>query len=145
MSLKAQLFPAESRYLPGQRWLNVLFRTLHLVGLGGLGAGFLYPAADDSWQLYLQITLVSGIGLSLISIYSNGIWLIQLRGQVVFLKLVLLALMIPFPQLRAELFILIILLSGWIAHATAQVRYYSLYHRRRIESGDLHRQGSESN
>jgi hypothetical protein len=134
MSLKAQLFPRQSRYLPGQRWINVLFRTLHLVGLGGLGAGFLYPAADDSWQLYLQI-----------SIYSNGIWLIQLRGQVVFLKLALLALMIPFPQLRAELFILIILLSGWIAHATAQVRYYSLYHRRQIESGDLHRQGSESN
>jgi len=138
MSLKAQLFPQKSRFLPGQRWLNVLFRTLHLVGLGGLGAGFLYPAADESWQLYLQITLASGLCLSLISIYSNGIWLIQLRGQVVFLKLALLALMTPFPQLRAELFILIILLSGWIAHATAQVRYYSLYHRRRIESGDLH-------
>ncbi len=137
MSLKAWLFPRESRYLPGQRWLNVLFRTLHLVGLGGLGAGFLYPAVDESWHLYLQITLVSGTGLALISIYSNGIWLVQLRGQVVFLKLILLALMTPFPQLRAELFILIILLSGWIAHATAQVRYYSLYHRRRIGSGDL--------
>ncbi|WP_428609895.1 hypothetical protein [Sedimenticola sp.] len=137
MSLKARLFPQEPRYLPGQRWLNVLFRTLHLVGLGGLGAGFLYPAADQSWQLYLQITLVSGVGLSLISIYSNGIWLIQLRGQVVFLKLALLALMTPFPQYRAELFILIILLSGWIAHATAQVRYYSLYHRRRIKSLDF--------
>lgn len=137
MSLKAWLFPRESRYLPGQRWLNVLFRTLHLVGLGGLGAGFLYPAVDESWRLYLQITLVSGSGLALISIYSNGIWLLQLRGQVVFLKLVLLALMTPFPGLRAELFILIILLSGWIAHATARVRYYSLYHRRRIDPGDL--------
>lgn len=145
MSLKAQLFPRQSRYLPGQRWLNVLFRTLHLVGLGGMGAGFLYPAADDSWQLYLQITLVSGFCLALISVYSNGIWLLQLRGQVVFLKLLLLALMTPFPEWRAELFILIILLSGWIAHATAQVRYYSLYHRRRIESADMQPSETKSN
>ncbi len=136
MTLKAQFFPQESRFLPGQRWLNVLFRTTHLVGLGGLGAGFLYPAVDQSWQLYLYLTLSSGVGLSLISIYSNGIWLIQLRGQVVFLKLLLLALMEPFPEMKAELFILIILLSGWIAHAPARVRYYSLYHRRRVESLD---------
>ncbi|MCW8945711.1 MAG: hypothetical protein OQL27_13135 [Sedimenticola sp.] len=136
MTLKAQFFPQESRFLPGQRWLNVLFRTTHLVGLGGLGAGFLYPAVDQSWQLYLYLTLISGVGLTLISIYSNGIWLIQLRGQVVFLKLLLLALMEPFPEMKAELFILIILLSGWIAHAPARVRYYSLYHRRRVESLD---------
>ncbi|MCW8890600.1 MAG: hypothetical protein OQL20_08085 [Sedimenticola sp.] len=136
MTFKAHFFPQESRFLPGQRWLNVLFRTTHLVGLGGLGAGFLYPAVDQSWQLYLYLTLVSGIGLSLISIYSNGIWLIQLRGQMVFLKLILLLLMEPFPEMKAELFILIILISGWIAHAPARVRYYSFYHRRRIESLD---------
>jgi hypothetical protein len=136
MTFKTWFFPQESRFLPGQRWLNVIFRTTHLVGLGGLGAGFLYPAVDQSWQLYLYLTLISGVGLSLISIYSNGIWLIQLRGQAVFLKLLLLALISPFPELKAELFILIILISGWIAHAPARVRYYSLYHRRRIESLD---------
>ena len=137
MTLKARLFPRESRFLPGQRWLNVLFRTLHLVGLGGLGAGFLYPAVDESWRLYLYLTLISGVGLSLISIYSNGIWLIQLRGQMVFLKLLLLALIAPFPEHKTALFILIILISGWIAHAPARVRYYSPYHRRRIESLDF--------
>ncbi|TVO74836.1 hypothetical protein [Sedimenticola selenatireducens] len=136
MAFKAWFFPQESRFLPGQRWMNVLFRTTHLVGLGGLGAGFLYPAVDQSWQLYLYLTLISGVGLSLISIYSNGIWLFQLRGQAVFVKLLLLALISPFPELKAELFILIILISGWIAHAPARIRYYSLYHRRRIESLD---------
>ena len=133
MSWKSQLFPEESRYLPGQRWLNVLFRTFHLVGLGGLGAGFLYPAADQSWQLYLQITLITGVGLSFISIYSNGIWLLQLRGQIVIVKIALLALIDLLPEWRALLFVLIILLSGWIAHAPARVRYYSLYHRRQLK------------
>jgi len=120
--------------MPGQRWLNVLFRTSHLVGLGGLGAGFLYPEVGLEWLNYLYLTVLSGLGLTIISIYSNGIWLIQLRGQIVFIKLFLMA-MIPYvPSFGAEIFITVIVLSGWIAHAPARVRYYSIYHRRRVEN-----------
>jgi hypothetical protein len=133
MGPRALIFPRESRFFPGQRWVNVLFRTLHLVGLGGLGAGFLYPAADDSWRIYLDLVLLSGVGLMLISLYSNGIWLLQLRGQVILLKLLLLAMIPLFPGVTETLFILVILLSGWISHATGDVRYYSLFHRRRID------------
>jgi hypothetical protein len=133
MGPRALIFPRESRFFPGQRWVNVLFRTLHLVGLGGLGAGFLYPAADDSWRIYLDLVLLSGVGLMLISLYSNGIWLLQLRGQVILLKLLLLAMIPLFPGVTETLFILVILLSGWISHATGDVRYYSPFHRRRID------------
>lgn len=133
MGPRALIFPPESRFFPGQRWVNVLFRTLHLVGLGGLGAGFLYPAADDSWRIYLDLVLLSGVGLMLISLYSNGIWLLQLRGQVILLKLLLLAMIPLFPGVTETLFILVILLSGWISHATGDVRYYSPFHRRRID------------
>jgi hypothetical protein len=133
MGPRALIFPRESRFFPGQRWVNVLFRTLHLVGLGGLGAGFLYPAADDSWRIYLDLVLLSGVGLMLISLYSNGIWLLQLRGQVILLKLLLLAMIPLFSGVTETLFILVILLSGWISHATGDVRYYSPFHRRRID------------
>lgn len=133
MGPRALIFPRESRFFPGQRWVNVLFRTLHLVGLGGLGAGFLYPAADDSWRIYLDLVLLSGVGLMLISLYSNGIWLLQLRGQVILLKLLLLAMIPLFPGVTETLFILVILLSGWISHATGDMRYYSPFHRRRID------------
>ncbi len=114
--------------------MNVLFRTTHLVGLGGLGAGFLYPAMGQEWLNYLYLTLASGLGLTVISIYSNGIWLIQLRGQVVFLKLLLMGVIPLVPSWGAEIFIAVIVLSGWIAHAPARVRYYSIYHRRRVEN-----------
>ena len=134
MSLKAVLFPTQSRCLPGERWINVILRTLHLVGLAGLGAGFLYPAADDSWQLYLHITLITGLGLSLISIYGNGIWLVQLRGQAIMFKILLLALVWVLPSLKIPLFLAVVIISGWTSHAPARVRYYSLYHRRRIET-----------
>jgi hypothetical protein len=36
--------------------------------------------------------------------------------------------------LAIPLLILILILSGWIAHAPAKARYYSPFYRRRIES-----------
>ena len=133
MSLKAALFPAQPRCLPGERWLNVLFRTLHLVGVAGLGAGFLYPAADESWRLYLHITLVSGVALAMISIYGNGIWLVQMRGLAILFKIVLLVLVLVMSHLKPHLFLAVVVISGWISHAPARVRYYSPYHGRRVE------------
>ena len=128
------LFPAESRFFPGQRWTNIGLRTLHLIGIAGLGAGFLYAAADDSWRLYLYLASLSGLGLTLISIWSNGIWLLQLRGQAILFKLLLLAMIPLWPQWRLPLFLAVLVISGLISHAPASVRYYSLYHRRRIEA-----------
>jgi len=129
------LFPAQSRFFPGQRWTNITLRTLHLIGLAGLGAGFLYAAADESWRVYLYLTSLSGLGLMLISIWSNGIWLLQLRGQAILFKLFLLLLIIVWPGWRMPLLIAVIVISGIISHAPARIRYYSLYHGRCIESG----------
>ena len=131
--LRDVLFPAESRYLPGQRWINIGLRTTHLIGVAGLGAGFLYPAADEQWRLYLHIALLSGTLLSLLFIYSNAIWLLQLRGQAILLKVGLFGLIPLLPALRLELFLAVVVLSGIFAHAPAGVRYYSPWHRRRLE------------
>jgi len=136
MDVKRLFFPSESRFLPGQRWLNVLFRTSHLVGLAGLGAGFLYTGVGQEWLLYLYLTLFSGLGLVFISIYSNAIWLIQLRGQIVLLKLLMMASIPLVPAFGAEIFIAVVVLSGWISHAPARVRYYSIFHGRKIERLD---------
>ncbi len=133
MSYKKWLFPPESRYLPGQRWMNIGLRTLHLIGVAGLGAGFLYPAADEQWRLYLYIALFSGTALSLLFVYSNAIWLLQLRGQAILLKVGLLGLIPVVPGLRLELFLAVVVISGFFAHAPAKLRYYSLWHRRMLE------------
>ena len=128
------LFPEESRYFPGQRWCNIGLRTLHLLGISGLGGGFLYPGLESDWLGYLYLTTFSGIGLTLIFIWSNGIWLLQLRGQAILLKILLLALMPLWPELRLPLFVLVIVISGVISHAPAKVRYYSPLYGRCIES-----------
>ncbi len=133
MALKKIIFPDAVRFFRGQRWVNIGLRTLHLVGLAGLGAGFLYAAADHSWQLYYQITLYSGLGLMLIAIWNHGVWLLQLRGQAILFKLLLLLLIPLFPGWEKTIFLLIILISGVISHAPGKVRYYSLWHRRHLE------------
>lgn len=131
--VRRRFFPAESRHFPGQRWCNIGFRTLHLIGIAGLGGGFLYPSLDDEWLRYLYLTLVSGSALVFLSLWSNGVWLVQLRGQAVLLKVLLLALMRFWPDLRLPLFVMVILVSGVFAHAPARVRYFSVLHGRRID------------
>ncbi len=133
MTLKELLFPPQSRSFPGERWFNISLRTLHLIGLAGLGGGFLYSSANELWRVYLYLTLLSGLGLTLIALWSSVIWLVQLRGQVVLLKLLLLALIPLWPAMGLPLFIGVIVISGLIAHAPGDVRYYSLFHGRRIE------------
>ena len=62
MSLKYILFPPNSRFFPGQRWANICLRTLHLIGVAGLGGGFLYPAAGEDWRIYLDLVVWAGVG-----------------------------------------------------------------------------------
>ena len=120
--LKQVLFPIEPRVFCGQRWVNIGLRCTHLVGVAGIGGGFLYGLDADSWSVYWQITVFSGVVLSLIYIWSSGAWLLEMKGLAVFLKLVLLTVGCMIPELRPAAFILVIVLSGLIAHAPARVR-----------------------
>lgn len=128
------LFPKQSRFFPGQRWANIILRTIHLIGIAGCGYAFLGTSSAIAWEPYLMLTLITGLLLSLLYTWSNGIFLVQLRGQAIFLKIALLALILVFPHYKAPLFVAILLLSGLISHAPGDVRYYSIYHRKRIEA-----------
>ena len=132
--LASILFPASSRFFPGQRWVNICLRTLHLVGLSGTGYAFLGPGPEPGWRNFLMLTIISGISMMLISIWSNGIWLLQLRGQIILFKLLLLSLILTQPLYHAQLFITVIVLSGIISHAPGNTRYYSVFHGRRLDT-----------
>ena len=133
LALKRTLFPVESRHVPGQRGLNIALRTLHLVGIAGIGGGYFYGAEDETWRLYQGLCVVSGALLALLFVYISGIWLLQLRGLVILFKLLLYSSIFLWPDLGVILMIVILILSGWIAHAPASIRYYSPIYRRPIE------------
>jgi hypothetical protein len=133
MSLYRLFFPPASREFFGKRWLNIALRTLHIVGMIGLG-GYLFAVEESAWLPYLLLTLITGVGLMLLYIVSNGIFFIQLRGIAILLKLVLLAL-IPLTDISAVgLLIAVIIISAVIAHAPGDIRYFSILHGRRIEN-----------
>jgi hypothetical protein len=123
-SLAQILFPEPTRYFPGQRWVNIALRSLHLVGVAGIGSGFLFDQAPAAWDTYWHLTLVSGIALSILYLWNTAAWLFELKGLGIVIKVVLLGIAWGVPALRAELFILVIMLSAVIAHATARVRGY---------------------
>ena len=132
MTLYRRVFPFESRTFPGKRWVETGLRTLHLIGTAGIGGGFLWGADPSQWMPFLWLTVVSGATMAALQVWGNGIWLIQIRGLAVFAKLLLLAIM-ALAGTRADLFILVIVISGIVSHAPANLRYFSPLFMRRIE------------
>ncbi len=128
MGFKQILFPATSRSLPGKRYISLTLRGLHLVGVAGVAGLFLFQLPFDQWRIYGLLALVSGVLMMAMEIWGDGVWLFQLRGQAVLLKLVLLALALIWPVSATINFIVIVLLSAFFSHAPGKIRYYSIWH-----------------
>ena len=116
------------------RNLNIALRTLHLIGMLGVGGGILFNVESSLVAPWLWLTVLSGAGLMSISIYSSRLFLIQLRGLVILVKISMLILIIYTDGADLALLIGITLISGIIAHAPGNIRYYSVIHGRRIDS-----------
>jgi len=117
-----------------KRWSKISFRTLHLLAVAGVGGGILFGLDKSLWLNYWWLALVSGALLMLIDAISNPVWLVQIRGLAVYLKLILLVLMVSYPAWDSYLLVVIIIISGVISHAPSSLRYYSIYHRKIIRS-----------
>ena len=144
MKLAQLIFPSQSRDFKGKRWIKIMVRTTHLIGIAGLAAMFLSDSGIANWLTSVHITVISGLAMMLLDIWSNGIWLLQLRGQAVLIKLLLFVALL-FSGMNSELLLFaIIVISGLIAHAPGSVRYYSIFHRRRIDSLYPNKQPAES-
>jgi hypothetical protein len=117
-----------------KRWTKISLRTLHLVAVAGVGGGVLLGLEKGLWNDYWWLAIVSGGLLVLVDVSSNPVWLIQIRGLSVYLKLILLLLLGSYPAWDRLLVLVIIIISGIISHAPGKLRYYSIYHRKVIIS-----------
>lgn len=117
-----------------QRIGKTSLRALHLLGVCGVGGGVLFHLAKAEWHDFWLLAVVSGSLLMGWEIVRDWRWLIQLKGVLTLIKLGLLCLFIPFPEHKAALFVVILLLSVLVSHGPAGLRHYSIWHRRRIES-----------
>ena len=117
-----------------KRWTKISLRTLHLLALAGVGGGVLFGLEPSLWFNYWWVAVVSGGLMVLMDIIPNPVWIVQVRGLVILLKLILLAVMFGYPAWDKFLLVFIIIISAVISHAPGKLRYYSLYHRRVITS-----------
>lgn len=127
-------FPEKSRQFTGKRWLKIALRTGHLLGLAGVGAVFLFDQAVPGSQYYLYLLVITGLAMIALDVWSNGIWIYQLRGQAIIVKLLLFGIMIAQSDQSSIWFIIIVILSGVISHAPGDLRYYSIIHKKRLNS-----------
>ena len=125
MSLNPGFLPPPPRSFPGQRWLNISLRGLHIVGVAGVAGGFLFDLPREIWNVYWHLAGVTGVLMSLIYLWIDCDWITQLKGQVIVFKVVLLWLALAWPPAQGLIFILVILLSAFFAHAPAKVRSWA--------------------
>ena len=133
MSLYRLLFPSDYRTFRGKRWVKITLRTAHLVGTAGLGGGFLYQAPREFWLPYLTLTIVSGFAIMFLEIWTSGLWFIQLRGIAILVKLALLSCLHFSPGYGGPALVLSVVISSLISHAPGDIRYFSVFHGRRLD------------
>ena len=124
-SLNPQWLPPPPRAFRGQRWLNIGLRGLHLVGVAGVAGGFLFDLPGEAWMFYWHLAAVTGLLMSLIYLWIDCDWITQLKGQVIVLKVLLLWLALAWPAAQAPIFVAVIVLSAFFAHAPAKVRSWA--------------------
>ena len=120
--------------IAAKRWTKISLRTLHLLAVAGVGGGVLFGLEKGLWINYWWLAMASGILMILIDWISNPVWIIQIRGLVIILKLALLLLLGYNTNWDGMLLIFIIIISAVISHAPGNVRYYSIYHKKVISS-----------
>lgn len=136
MSLNPEFLPPPPRSFRGQRWLNIGLRGLHLVGVAGVAGGFLYGLPRETWILYWHLAGVTGVLMSLIYLWIDLDWITQLKGQVIVFKVVLLWLGLLYPPAQGPIFVVVILLSAFFAHAPATVRSWAWGRQVRVCGSD---------
>jgi len=126
MNLRAWFFPKQSRSFTGQRWLSIALRSLHLIGIAGVGAAFLFDVSQEQWLPYMTLTVASGIAMIILETWNNGIWLVQVRGLFTLIKLLILS-MSFYIGLHPYILFSVIIISGVMSHAPAWLRHRRIY------------------
>lgn len=113
-----------------QRLSKTSIRALHILGIAISSGGFIFHLDKALWLNWWLLAMFSGLLMMAQEIYRSKLWLIQLKGVLTFVKLGLLASIALIPQQQPHIYILVLLLSVFIAHGPAGLRHYSIWHRR---------------
>ena len=130
------LIPPEPRKYTGQRWVEIVVRAAHVVVSGVyLGALVFHVEPASRWPWFLA-TLLSGLLMLGLDLYESGGFLLQLRGLVVAVKVLLLAFLPTFGSAGVWVLAVVAFISVISSHASSTFRYYLVWGRGRIKGAE---------
>jgi hypothetical protein len=130
------LIPTEPRQYSGQRWAKMTARAAHVVLSGVYLGAFVFEVEPASRWPWFLATLLSGLLIVCLDLYESGAFLLQLRGLVVAVKLLLLALVPTFGAVGVWVIAGIAFISVISSHASSNFRYYLVWGRGRIKGAE---------
>ncbi|GLS83599.1 hypothetical protein GCM10007894_15760 [Paraferrimonas haliotis] len=100
----------------------------------GVGGGILFHLEPSLWRGYWIAAMATGSILMLWEVVRSKLWLVQLKGVLTLVKLLMLVCFIPFPEYKPEIFAAIVLLSVVVTHGPSGLRHFSVVHGKTISS-----------
>lgn len=114
------------------RWARIAARTAHLGAISLVLGGVWFGVEGEALVPYFLGAALTGGTLAALFFVGQGNWLMQNRGLVILAKILLL-LQLPYLEAwRVPILGFILLISSLISHAPGSLRYYSIFHGRRI-------------
>jgi hypothetical protein len=125
--------PATLRAFPGIRWLRIALRTTHLIAMGLLVGGVAVGASRSDLSAALWGTFLSGVLFVAVELYQSAMFLFQVKGVAVLVKLLLLVAAVELPESALPLIIAAIVIGGISSHMPGRYRHYSFLHGRTLQ------------
>lgn len=126
------LIPPEPRKFTGQRWLKMSARAAHVVLSGIYVGAFVFGVEPASRWPWFMAAMLSGLLILALDLHESGAFLLQLRGLVVVVKLLLVALVPAFGRAGVWVLAAIAFVSVISSHASSSVRYHQVWGRDRV-------------
>jgi len=128
---------ASPRAVPHVRLLRTTLRSLHLLTFGLLFGGHAYGVDPIRLISALIATLLSGGALMALELYRTPLWLLQIRGLMTQVKILLVILVGPLWEYRVWLLALAIVTGSIASHMPGRWRYHSILHGRVVNPPEM--------
>jgi len=117
------LFPQPPRDPPFRRSVRIVLRTAHILTTGVLLGGHVFDVAPPALELWLWLSVISGLLLFATDLHATFVTFFELHGLAVLLKLVLLALVPLFWEHRVWLLVITLIIGGISSHMPGRWRH----------------------
>ena len=119
-----------NRNFPGQRWIRISLRSLHLLFMGLLLGGVAQGLPMSQLPVAYWGTIATGGLFALLDLYNTTVWIFQIKGWVVMAKIFLMAAAGQTEAWSLWLLGSAVILGGVSSHMPGNLRYYSILHGR---------------